>query len=226
MIYPPGFAIAIDGPVGVGKSTVARRLAQFLKLTYIDSGAMYRAVALYNQRAGVLATDEATIVTSLPSIKIRLASNGAVYLNEENVSTDIRNQALAEYASTIAAYAVVREALTAQQRALAAAAPVVMDGRDIGSFVLPHAAVKIYLDADPKIRAQRRYRELISKGQQADLAQVLEETHIRDERDKNRTHAPLVQAEDAIYVDASHMDANETVARIVEFVSKVMGKIF
>jgi len=214
MNYPPGFAIAIDGPVGVGKSTVARKLAQMLQLTYIDSGAMYRAVALYNMRAGAAATDEAAIVASLTHIDIRLTPDSVIYLNGENVSVDIRNQVLAEYTSTIAVYAGVRAALTAQQKALAAATPVVMDGRDIGSQVLPHAPVKIYLDAKPEIRAERRYRELISKGQKANRAQVLAETHTRDHRDKTREHAPLVQAEGAIYVDASHMNAEETVAYI------------
>ncbi|MCL2365411.1 MAG: (d)CMP kinase [Defluviitaleaceae bacterium] len=222
MNYPPGFAIAIDGPVGVGKSTVARKLAQMLQLTYIDSGAMYRAVALYNMRAGVSSADEAAIVASLPHIDIRLTPDGAIYLNDENVSADIRNQALAEYTSTIAVYGDVRAALTTQQKVLAAATPVVMDGRDIGSQVLPHAPVKIYLDAKPEIRAERRYRELISKGQKANRAQVLAETHTRDERDKNREHAPLVQAEGAKYVDASHMNAEETVAHIATLVQNYL----
>lgn len=218
--FPTPFAIAIDGPVGVGKSTVARRLAERLGITYIDSGAMYRAVALYNMRRGINRHDEVAVSASLPNICIYLDPAGEIYLNDENITQDIRNQTLAEYTSTIAAYPAVRTALTNQQRALAAAAPVVMDGRDIGSQVLPHAQVKIYLDADPVIRAERRFRELQAKNIPAEFARVWEETLIRDERDKNREHAPLTRTPDAVYIDASHMDIEEELAIIIHAVEE------
>jgi cytidylate kinase len=203
-------AVAIDGPVGVGKSTQARRLAERLGFVYIDSGAMYRAVALYNMRRGVPSADETAVTASLPHISIRLAPTGEIFLNNEDITREIRNQALAEYTSNIAAYAAVRAALTQQQRALAADASVVMDGRDIGSQVLPNAQIKIYLDAEPLVRAERRFRELQEKGVPAELTRVWEETLIRDERDKNRQHAPLVRTADAIYIDASHYRIEET----------------
>ncbi|MCL2202695.1 MAG: (d)CMP kinase [Defluviitaleaceae bacterium] len=211
---PSGFAVAIDGPVGVGKSTVAQQLASNLHMTYIDTGAMYRAVALFNLRQGTDRHDATAIAASLPHIEIALTPAGAVLLNGEDVSHEIRNQLLAEYTSTIAAYAPVREKLTQQQKHLAANAHVVMDGRDIASYVLPWAQVKIYLDADVKIRAQRRYDELQAKGQPADFARVWEETLIRDERDKNRAHAPLVRTQDAIYIDTSNMSPGEMLEAI------------
>jgi len=214
------FAVAIDGPVGVGKSTVARRLAAHLGITYIDSGAMYRAVALYNQRLGNSAQNEADIVAGLPDIHIRLTPDSTVFLNGEDVTHAIRSQTLAEYTSTIAVYAPVREKLTAQQREMAAHASIVMDGRDIGSHVLPHARVKIYLDATPEVRAQRRLAELQAKGIQTDHAQVLAETLKRDHRDKTRQHAPLVRTPDAHYIDASTLDIDGTFQAILQFMPR------
>jgi cytidylate kinase len=213
-----GFAVAIDGPVGVGKSTAARQLAKNLNMTYIDTGAMYRAVALYNMRKGTDKHDPKAVAESLPHIEINMTPEGTVYLNDEDITQEIRNQKLADYTSTIAAYAPVREKLTQQQKQLAATGEVVMDGRDIGSLVLPWAQVKIYLDADPKIRVERRCKELQAKEQPAELARIWEETLIRDERDKNREHAPLIQTPDAVYIDSSHMGFEEMLAEITRHV--------
>jgi cytidylate kinase len=217
-----GFAVAIDGPVGVGKSTAARRLAADLGMAYIDTGAMYRAVALYNMHRGTDRHDVAAVTASLPGIDIQLRYRDGlqhILLNGEDVTLEIRNQRLAEYTSTIAAYASVRQKLTQQQKALAAAGRVVMDGRDIGSHVLPWAQVKIYLDADVRVRAERRLKELQAKGQPAELARVWEETVVRDERDKNRKHAPLVRTPDAVYIDTSDMTPDEMLAEIKKHVA-------
>jgi cytidylate kinase len=212
------FAVAIDGPVGVGKSTAARKLAKALNMTYIDTGSMYRAVALFNMRQGTERHDAEAIAASLPQIEIHLTPTGEIHLNGEDVTQEIRNQALAEYTSVIASYPSVREKLTAQQRQLAATGQVVMDGRDIGSQVLPWAQVKIYLDADVGVRADRRFNELQAKGQPAERAKVWEETIIRDERDTTRSHAPLVRVPDAVYIDASHMCLEEMVEEITRHV--------
>jgi cytidylate kinase len=218
MNIPTGFAVAIDGPVGVGKSTAAKQLAADLHLLYIDSGAMYRAVALYNMRSSTDKNNENAVTQSLPHIQIEMTPDGKVWLNGENVTHEIRSQALAEYTSTIAAYPAVREKLTRQQKQLAQNGKVVMDGRDIGSQVLPWAQVKIYLDADPKIRAERRYKELIAKNQPAEFNRIWEETLARDERDKNRAHAPLIRTPDAIYIDSSYLDFQAMLAEITRHV--------
>jgi len=223
MDNPTGFAVAIDGPVGVGKSTAAQQLAYDMGMTYIDTGAMYRAVALFNMRAGHDVNDESAIISSLEKICINLTPTGSVILNGEDVSSEIRNQALAEYTSAIAAYPAVRAKLTRQQKLLAENGEVVMDGRDIGSQVLPWAQVKIYLDAHVNIRAKRRQRELKAKGQPADFAQILEETKIRDERDKNRKTAPLIRTEDAVYIDASYMSPKELLCKITRLVQERKG---
>jgi cytidylate kinase len=222
MTETTAFAVAIDGPVGVGKSTAARRLAADLNMTYIDTGAMYRAVALYNMRKGTDKHDADAVAASIPHIKIALPPSGGVFLNGEDVTDEIRSQKIADYTSTIAAYTSVRFTLTAQQKQLAATGRVVMDGRDIGSQVLPWAQVKIYLDADPRIRAERRYNELKAKGQPAEFNRVWEETLMRDERDKTREHAPLIRTPDAVYIDASYMDIKEMVEAIKRY---VVGKL-
>ena len=224
---PTGFAIAIDGPVGVGKSTTARRLADKLGMTYIDTGAMYRAVALYNLRAGISLHDEAAVTASLPDISIALShSKGKqrISLNSEDITDAIRTQAISESASVVASYAPVREKLVAEQKKLAETGQVVMDGRDIGTHVLPWAQVKIYLDADVETRAARRAADLLLKGQPADMPQILEETIIRDQRDKSRTHSPLVQATDAIRIDTSNMTPDEVTDTIVSHINAVRRK--
>lgn len=218
-----GFAVAIDGPVGVGKSTAARALANRFGMLYIDTGAMYRAVALYNIKKGNDKHNADAVAATLPDIQIDLTPSGSVILNGEDVTNEIRDQAVADYTSTIAAYAPVREKLTLQQKQMAATNQVVMDGRDIGSFVLPWAQVKIYLDADPQIRAERRYKELKAKGTNADFNRILEETFIRDERDKTRKHAPLIRTPDAVYIDSSDMGFDEMLAEITRYVVSKMN---
>jgi len=219
---PPGFAIAIDGTMGVGKSTVARLLAQMLGITYIDTGAMYRVVALYCLQNG-LTGQAAEIENSLENIGIELRYVGdtqRVFLNGQDVSELIRTQEISEITSKyVAVNEAVRKKLVAQQQELAKTGAVVMDGRDIGSQVLPWAQVKIYLDASPQIRARRRTLELESKGQPANYEMVLEETIQRDERDKTRQISPLVQAPDAIYIDTGHMTPQEVAEKIKEYVA-------
>ena len=213
---PPsiGFAVAIDGPAGVGKSTTARKVAESLGMTYIDTGSMYRAIALYNVRQGINPQDETAVTASLPLIKITL-SPGQIFLNGEDVSAAIRTQAISDATSTIAPYPAVREKLSAKQKEIAATGQVVMDGRDIGSYVLPWAQVKIYLDADSSIRAARRAAELAEKGQPADISQIRDEIEERDRRDKTRTHSPLVKADDAICIDTGYMTIEEVVETII-----------
>ena len=221
---PPGFAIAIDGTMGVGKSTVAKLLAQMLGITYIDTGAMYRVVALYSIQNGL--TSPAEIENSLQYIDIGLRHvNGAqqVFLNGLDVTELIRTQEISDVTSKLVAInEAVRQKLVAQQRDIAKTGAVVMDGRDIGSQVLPGAQVKIYLDASPKIRARRRTLELEGKGQPVDYETVLAETILRDERDKTRQISPLVQASDAIYIDNGHMTVQETAEKIAEHVKEAL----
>jgi len=217
-----GFAVAIDGPVGVGKSTTARNVANMLGMTYIDTGAMYRAVALHNIRAGTNLHDESAVTASLPGIDIALShTNGKqrISLNGEDITGDIRTQAISEGASVVASYARVREKLVSEQKKLAATGQVVMDGRDIGSHVLPQAQVKIYLDADVDTRAARRAADLASKGHPADMAQIREETIMRDKRDKTRAHSPLVKAADAVCIDTSLMTPDEVMKKIVSHIN-------
>jgi len=221
-----GFAVAIDGPMGVGKSTVAKMLAQMLNMTYIDTGAMYRAVTFYNIQRGTNLALNGELEKSLPDINIDIRNIDGlqrIYLNGQDVTDLIRTQEISDITSRIVAInAAVREKLVAQQRQIAEKGEVVMDGRDIGSEVLPWAQVKIYLDAAPEVRANRRLLELESKSQPVSFAQVLEETKIRDERDKNRPISPLIQANDAIYIDTACMAPEEVAAQIAAYVHSTM----
>jgi len=212
--HSTGFAVAVDGPGGVGKSTAARRVAKRLNMTYIDTGAMYRAVALYNIRQGTDPQNETAIVASLLHINITLDKQ-QILLNGEDVTKSIRTQEISEYTSVISPYAPVRKKLIAVQQKFAASGEVVMDGRDIGSQVLPWAQVKIYLDADVSIRAQRRASELAAKGQPADITKILEEIKTRDHRDKTRDNSPLIRTDDAIYIDTGHMTLEEVIDKII-----------
>jgi len=218
-----GFAIAIDGPVGVGKSTTARLVAQKLNMAYIDTGAMYRSVALYQIENGLDMHDSESLEKSLENININIYNVGGfqrIYLCKRDVTELIRTQEVSEGASVVAANKRVREKLVAQQRQMATTGRVVMDGRDIGSHVLPWAQVKIYLDAPLDTRAKRRTLDLEAKDQPADFEKVREETIIRDERDKNRKHSPLIQTEDAIYLDTGFMSPEETANEIIKLVQK------
>ncbi|MDR0273334.1 MAG: (d)CMP kinase [Clostridiales bacterium] len=219
-----GFAIAIDGPVGVGKSTTARLVAQKLSFTYIDTGAMYRSVALYQAENGLDMHDSASLEKSLKKINIKICNVEGfqkIFLNERDVTELIRTQEISEGSSVVAHNLAVREKLVAQQREMASAGRVVMDGRDIGSHVLPWAQLKIYLDANLNTRVKRRMSELESKGLPVDFEKIREETIIRDERDKNREHHPLIRTEDAILLDTGSMTPEETADAIIKLVSEV-----
>lgn len=209
--------IAIDGPAGAGKSTIAKRLARELGFIYVDTGAMYRAMAYYFLTNGIKAEDEAAIAAACQQVDVTIAyENGEqqVILNGENVNGVIRNEEVGNMASASSVYPVVREKLMEMQRQLAATSDVIMDGRDIGTCVLPNAQVKIYLTASSATRAQRRYDELTAKGVSCDLEAIEKDIIERDYRDMHRETAPLKQAEDAVLVDSSYLNIDEVVARI------------
>lgn len=208
-------SIAIDGPSGAGKSSLAKRLAAELGYVYVDTGAMYRAIGLYALRAGQNTRDAAAVAALLPAIRLDIrAGQGAqqVLLNGEDVTAAVRQEAVGMAASDVSAHPAVREFLLATQRALAERSNVLMDGRDIGTVVLPNATVKIYLTATPQARAQRRLAELQAKGQAADYATVLADIRLRDDQDTHRAVAPLRQAADAVLLDTSAIGLEESYA--------------
>ena len=208
-------SIAIDGPSGAGKSTLAKRLAKELGYIYVDTGAMYRSIGLYALRQGVDPKNADAVQALLPDIQldIRLQDGSQhVYLNGEDVSTDIRAEAVGMAASAVSAHPAVRAFLLDTQRNLAKGQNILMDGRDIGTVVLPDATVKIFLTASPEARAERRRKELEEKGQPADFATVLADIEQRDYQDTHRAVAPLKQAEDAVLVDSSDIDFGQTFA--------------
>ena len=214
------FAIAIDGPMGVGKSSTARLVAKKLGYTYVDTGSMYRAVAYYLTEKGANIQNEAAVIQAAEDVTVNLDEKQNVYVNGIDVTAKIRTQAISESASVIASYAQIRVKLVDLQRQLAKNQNVVMDGRDIGSYVLPNANLKIYLDADVDIRARRRLDELLAKGQAANFEDVKKETIIRDERDMNRKESPLIKTSDAVLIDTGHKSIDEVVAEIVGFTYK------
>ena len=206
-------SIAIDGPSGAGKSTLAKRLAKELGYIYVDTGAMYRSIGLYALRRGVDPKNADAVQALLPGIELGIQlQDGAqhVYLNGEDVSTDIRAEAVGMAASAVSAHPAVRAFLLDTQRNLAKGQNILMDGRDIGTVVLPDATVKIFLTASPEARAERRRKELKEKGQPADFATVLADIQQRDYQDSHRAVAPLKQAEDAILVDTSSIGLQES----------------
>jgi len=209
--------VAIDGPAGAGKSTVARRVAQTLGFIYIDTGAMYRAVALWAQRAGVPADDMHRLGQLAQEADIGFrAGASTVLLNGEDVSEAIRAPEMSSMASKVSAVPAVRRALVEKQRAMAAESSVVMEGRDIGTVVFPDARVKIFLDADPAVRARRRVEELRRKGVPVDESAAAREMAERDERDSTRADAPLMQAPDAAYLDTTGLSIDEVVEEILK----------
>ncbi|MEI1256346.1 (d)CMP kinase [Blautia sp. JLR.GB0024] len=206
------FNIAIDGPAGAGKSTIARALAKRLSYIYVDTGAMYRAMALYLLREGISAEDSGRIEEACERVDISIIYEDnvqKVLLNGEDVSSLIRSEEVGDMASRSAQNGRVREKLVELQRQLAAKTNVVMDGRDIGTCVLPGADVKIYLTASVHTRAVRRYKEYLEKGMEADLAQIEEDIEKRDHQDMNREISPLKKAEDAVLLDSSDMTIEE-----------------
>lgn len=214
--------IAIDGPAGAGKSTIAKLVAKKLDYIYVDTGAMYRAIAYYLLNNGIDVEDSAVLSEAVKSIQISIQyENGMqqVYLNGENVTAHLRTEAVGNMASVSSAKPEVRAALLELQRELARNNNVVMDGRDIGTNVLPDAQVKIYLTASSRERATRRYNELLEKGENADLDKIEADIIDRDNRDMNRDIAPLKQAEDAVYIDSSDMSIEEVVDNIISCVN-------
>lgn len=214
------FNVAIDGPAGAGKSTIAKAVAGRMGYVYVDTGAMYRAMALCFLQKGISASDEAAIASEVDNIAVTIKYlDGAqhVILNNEDVTGLIRTEEVGNMASATSVYAPVRSKLVALQQELAATTDVIMDGRDIGTVVLPNADVKIFLTASVDCRANRRYKELIEKGQTADLKQIATDIEDRDYRDSHRAISPLRQAEDAILLDSSDMTIEEVVEKIISY---------
>lgn len=214
-------SVAIDGPSGAGKSTVARAVAARMGYVYVDTGAMYRAIGLAVYRRGITGEDTAGIIASLPTVDISLAYQDGmqhVLLNGEDVSEAIRTPEISQYASKVSAVPEVRRFLLDVQRDMAKNSNILMDGRDIGTVILPDAPVKIFLTASAKTRAERRYRELKEKGQQVTLEGVLADIQARDRQDTTRAVAPLRQADDAVLLDTSALDLEQSIAAVLRII--------
>ena len=221
------YSIAIDGPAGAGKSTIAKKLAAEMGYHYVDTGAIYRTVAYFMDLLGVSPKDVDGVERYIDELTINIEYDEEgkqhMIMNGMDVSDDIRTQDIAQKASLISAHAVVREVLLDMQRNIAKEHNVIMDGRDIGTVVLPKATVKIFLTADPAVRAKRRYDELIAKGQKAKYETILKEVQQRDYQDTHREIAPLKMARDSIKVDTSEMDIDQVIAHIKDIVGKKIG---
>jgi len=215
--------IAIDGPAAAGKSTIAKKIAKILNITYIDTGAMYRAFTYAVIKKGLDPHNEEEAVTIIPNISIELREDGRVFCNEEDVTEVIRKPVVSDSVSYIAAMTPVRLALVKMQRKMATSRSVVMDGRDIGTYVLPNADVKIFQVASVSTRAKRRYEENVQKGIQTSLKQVKESVKSRDYIDSHRDFAPLKKAEDAIEIDTSKMSINEVVDAVLDIIYQKTG---
>ena len=217
-------SVAIDGPAGAGKSTIARRLAQELGYRYVDTGAIYRTVAYFMDLWGVSPKDVDGVTRYIDelTVEIEYDDDGIQHMimNGMDVTEDIRSQEISQKASLISAHAVVREMLLDMQREMARRYNVIMDGRDIGTVVLPKATVKIFLTASPEVRAQRRTDELLAKGQKANYETVLKEIRQRDYQDTHREIAPLKMARDSVKVDTSDMNLEQAVETIRQIVAK------
>ena len=213
-------AIAIDGPAAAGKSTIAKKVAQILNYTYIDTGAMYRCVAYYLLSQKQDLDDESKIASKLENIHIELLPQGQVLLNWTDVSEQIRQDEVSKNASKVAAYQAVRAYLVDLQRKMATKGGVILDGRDIGSVVLPKAELKIYQVASVETRAKRRYEENQKRGIISSLEQIKQDIEQRDYNDMHRKNSPLVKAEDAIEIDTSSLTIDEVTQKILELVEK------
>lgn len=221
------FSVAIDGPSGAGKSTLARAAAKRFGFIYVDTGAIYRTVGLAAKRAGIASRDAAAVTAMLPGLSIELKYDSAgvqrMYLDGEDVSEQIREPEISIYASDVSALPEVRAYLMETQRSLARAHSVVMDGRDIGTVVLPGADVKVFLTASAEKRAARRLAELREKGVEAGYEEVLRDIMYRDENDSSRAAAPLKAAEDAVFLDTSAMTLSESVEALCSMISEKIG---
>jgi cytidylate kinase len=220
-------SIAIDGPSGAGKSTLAKAAAEKLGYLYLDTGAIYRTVGLFAREQGVDPADSGAVTGLLDRIDIQIGygEDGLqhMHLMGRDVTGAIRENEISYYASRVSAIPAVRDFLLELQRAFARENNVVMDGRDIGTVILPHAQVKIFLTATAQARAQRRYAELCRQGQEVTLERVLEEVVRRDETDTRRAAAPLRQAEDAVLLDTTGLDLEESLARLLEIIERKLG---
>ena len=218
------YAIAIDGPAGAGKSTIAKALAKELGFRYVDTGAIYRTVAYFLDLLGVSPKDVDGVERYIDELTIVIEYDEEgkqhMLMNGMDVTGEIRTQDISQKASLVSAHAVVREVLLDMQRDVAKQYNVIMDGRDIGTVVLPKADVKIFLTAEPEVRAKRRYDELIARGQKANLDTILKEIKQRDYQDTHREIAPLKMARDSIKVDTSDMDIDQVVAEIKAIAAK------
>lgn len=220
--------IAIDGPGGAGKSSAAKAAAKRLGFHYVDTGAIYRSLGCYLMRAGVPVEDEQSVAQAIISAKVDVfydEHGQQIWVNGEDMAPYIRTPEAGDAASKISAYAAVRDKLLGLQKDLGMRYNVIMDGRDIGTVVLPDADLKIFITADPRERGRRRYRELVERGQEnIELEQVIADICRRDERDMNRSIAPLRQAEDAILLDTTHMGLDEVIDRVCALAAQVTGK--
>lgn len=217
------FAIAVDGPAGSGKSTVAKLVAGKLGIIYVDTGAMYRTVALYCMKKKIPLEEEAAVVAALEGLNMRIrpeTEGQRIFLNEEDVTEKIRTAEIGKAASTVAAYQKVRERMVQMQQKMAEEHSVIMDGRDIGTVVLPDAEVKIYLDAGVEERVRRRVGELAAKGESADLKEIKKMIVQRDYNDMHREHSPLKKAEDAVTLDSTSMGIEEVLQRILDITAE------
>lgn len=211
--------IAIDGPSAAGKSTIAKRLSKILHYSHLDTGAMYRCVAYALKQQNINADDEAAVASIMNDLNIRFDENGNVYLNDEDVSLAIRTNDMSMLASKVSAYPAVRKGLVDLQRSIAKNKGYILDGRDIGSVVLPDAEVKIYMVASAQARAKRRYDEYIAKGMEADYDVILKDIEQRDYQDMNRAISPLKKCDDATEIDTSELSIEEVVAAIMDIIT-------
>lgn len=221
-------SIAIDGPSGTGKSTVAKKCAERFGFRYVDTGAIYRTIGLAAFKNGIDTRDSAAVIAVLPELDIDLIYNEKgeqrMILNGSDVSEEIRRPEISMCASNVSAIAAVRDYLTDMQRNMAKKYDVIMDGRDIGTVILPNADVKVFLTASADARADRRYKEIINKGSTVSYDEVLSAMKLRDEQDTKRAAAPLKAAEDAVYLDTSGMSFDESVDAVAKLIIEKTGR--
>ncbi len=222
-------SIALDGPSGAGKSTVAKKCAERFGFKYVDTGAIYRTIGLAAFNKGIDTKNSAAVVSMLPELDIDLSYNESgeqrMLLNGSDVSEEIRSPEISMCASNVSAIAAVRDYLTDMQRNMAKKYDVIMDGRDIGTVILPNADVKVFLTASADSRAARRYKELIKKGSEISFNEVLSDMKLRDEQDTKRAAAPLKAAEDAVYLDTSNMSFDESVDAVARLIIEKTGRV-